>query len=349
MIPYWLLFLVFAIGAASHRKETGQAVSTPLFALCGLLMAAMIGLRFEVGPDWVGYSYIFEGVGRQRLATAFAHGDPGFTALILLAKHFDLQIWSVNLVCAAFFTIGLAVFAKQQSNPWLAVAVAVPYLVVVIAMSTTRQATAIGFILLSLAAFHDKSALRFVMWIFIAALFHASALLMLPIVGLSYTRNRFQSVVLLCIAAVPAYYLLAGNVEVYIHRYSNKFVESEGALYRVVMNAIPAVLFLFLKDRYTRERHEWTLWRNLSILALLCIPVLLLFPSSTALDRAALYIIPLQMYVLGNFPSVIAQDKEAYLTITLGLIGYLGLVLFVYLNFSAHGKYYVPYQVYPIF
>lgn len=349
MIPYWLLFLVFAIGAVAQRREAGSAVSTPLLGLAALMMVGMIGLRYEVGPDWIGYSYIFEGVGRQKLATIFARGDPGFTALIWLAKQLGLEIWAVNLVCAAIFTTGLVVFARQQSNPWLAITVAIPYLVIVIAMSATRQATAIGLILLGLAAFADKSVVRFVFWIFIAALFHASALLMLPIVGMSYTRNRFHAALLVCIAAVPAYYLLAANFELYIDRYSRQFVQSGGAVYRVFMNAVPAIIFLALRNKFTTERHERALWRNLAILALICIPLLVLFPSSTAIDRAALYIIPLQIYVLGNLPPVASTEKTGYLLMLLGLVAYLALILFVYLNFSVHGEYYVPYQLYPVF
>lgn len=349
MVPYWLLFAIFAFGAVTHQQEAGQRVSAPLLWLAALLMAAMIGLRYEVGPDWIGYSYIFEGVGRQKLATVLSHGDPGFAALVWLVKQFGLEIWAVNLVCAAIFTVGLTVFARQQRSPWLAIAVAVPYLVIVIAMSATRQATAIGLIMLGLAAFADKSVFRFIFWIFFASLFHASALLMLPIVGLSYTRNRFQTVLLLCVAAAPAYYLLAANFELYIERYSNKFTQSEGAGYRVIMNALPAVIYLLLRNRFSHEAHQRSLWRNLSMLALICVPLLMFFPSSTALDRAALYIIPLQIYVFGNLPSVLATDKKDYLTIVLGIIGYLALIQLVYLNFSIHGKFYLPYQLYPLF
>ena len=312
-------------------------------------MAAMIGFRYEVGPDWIGYSYIFEGVGRQKLATVLSHGDPGFTALVWLIKWLGLEIWAVNLVCAVIFTVGLVVFARQQRSPWLAITVAVPYLVIVIAISATRQATAIGLIMLGLAAFANNFVFRFTFWIFIASLFHASALLMLPIVGLSYTKNRFQTVLLLCVAAIPAYYLLAANFEIYIERYSNKFTQSEGAGYRIVMNALPAVLFLLLRNRFSHEAHQRTLWRNFSVLALMCVPILLFFPSSTALDRVALYIIPLQIYVLGNLPAVLATDKKGYLTIVLGIVGYLALIQLVYLNFSVHGEFYLPYQVYPVF
>lgn len=347
MLPYWLLFAVFALGAAAHRRDSGSRISMPLFSLAALLMAGMIGLRHEVGPDWTGYLYMFEGVSRQKLETAFERGDPGFFGLMWLAHELDFEIWVVNLVCAAIFTAGLMAFAKRQRNPWLAVAVGVPYLVIVVAMSATRQATAIGLILLGLAAFADKSLYRFMFWIFVAALFHASALLMLPIVGLSYARNRFQSVLLLCLAAYPAYYLLAANFEIYIDRYTNESTESQGTIYRIIMNAFPAIIYLILSKKFTLEPHEQALWRNFSILAIICLPLLFMFPDSTALDRVALYVIPLQIFVLGNLPEIISTKKD-YMTILLCIVGYLAVILFVYLNFSTHGRYYIPYKLVPL-
>lgn len=41
-------------------------------------------------------------------------------------------------------------FARSQPDPWLAVLVAVPYLVIVVAMGYSRQAVAIGILLAGL-------------------------------------------------------------------------------------------------------------------------------------------------------------------------------------------------------
>ena len=324
MLPYWLLFAVFAVGAVAHRREAGSRISTPLLWLAAFLMAGMIGLRYEVGPDWTGYLNMFEVVGRQKLETAFEHGDPGFFGLMWLAHELGLEIWVVNLVCAAIFTIGLLAFAQRQRNPWLAVAVAIPYLVIVIAMSATRQATAIGFILLGLAAFADKSLYRFMFWIFVAALFHASALLMLPIVGLSYTRNRFQSVVLLCLAAYPAYYLLAANFEIYIDRYTNENVASQGTVYRIMMNAVPAIIYFIDEQKIcSRDSRKYFVEKSFNTCDYLRTTINLHIPESTALDRVALYVIPLQIFVFGNLPAIISTKKD-YMAILVGVYWIFG-------------------------
>jgi hypothetical protein len=350
MFPYWLLFAVFAAGAVTTREQLGGPVRTRmLFASAVILMTAMIGLRFGLGPDWSGYLSIFNFANQLDFGEVISHDDPGFYAVMWLVHRLQLEIWALNLICAVVFTWGLWVFAKRQPNPWLAVTVAIPYLVIVVAMSGIRQAAAIGFVFLGLAAFGDKKLYRFMFWVMCASLFHASALLMAVVVGLSYTRNRFQSTVLLCIAAVPGYFILSASFETYIDRYLNQTLQSEGTIFRVLMNFVPAAYLLLNSHRFTDERHQKTLWRNLAVLALTCLPLILFVPSSTALDRASLYIIPLQIYVLTRIPSIISEDAREYRIAVAAVVGVLATVLWVFFQFSTHGKYYIPYRVYPLF
>ena len=69
-----------------------------------------------------------------------------------LAARTELGPYFVNTVCAALFAWGLVVFCRAQPRPWLALVVAVPYLVTVVAMGYTRQGTAIGLAMLALPA-----------------------------------------------------------------------------------------------------------------------------------------------------------------------------------------------------
>ena len=185
-------------------------------------------------------------------------------------------------------------------------------------------------------------------YVMCATLFHASALLMVVVVGLSYTRNRLQSVLVLCIAAAPAYYILSASFEVYINRYANVRIQSEGTIYRVLMNFVPAVYLLFNLKKFSGERHEQVLWRNLAIFAIICVPVLMFIKSTTVLDRLSLYVIPVQIYTLSRIPSVISSDIREYRIATTGIILILAVVMLVFFLFSTHGKYYIPYKLYPV-
>lgn len=349
MFPYWLLFTAFAVGSVQYRPQPGRRVSgSPLLWLAGVGMMIMIGFRYEVGADWYPYLYIYQRIGWVDWESAISRGDPGFYTLLWLAQQWGLEIWVVNLVCAAIFVAGLIKFSKRQANPWLAVAVTIPYLVLVVAMSGVRQATAIGFLFFALVAFSEKKFGRFLLFVVAAASFHASSILMMGIAALSYTRSRLQSILLLAVISVPAFYLLASTFEIYVDRYSNEDLQSEGTIYRVIMNLVPAVFYLIWSNRFHAEEHEARLWKNLSYLALICFPLLFLIPSSTALDRVALYVIPLQAYVLGQLPSLFREDQGHYNMILSGVIAYLGLAMAIFLIFSSHAAFWVPYQFYPV-
>lgn len=349
MLVYWLLFAMFAVPAiltspGGQRRNFGL-----LLPLACVLMMLMVGLRYEVGVDWNPYLYLTNVVHRSTFFSLLERGDVAFYSLMWLADRAGYEIWVVNLICAAIFAIGLLSFARTQPSPWLTIAVAVPYLVIVVAMSATRQATAIGFIFLAIVALKDNRLWRVGFWVFLASLFHASSILMLGIAALSYTRNRFQGILLILLLALPAYYLLSTNLETYVERYSGSEIQSAGASIRVAMNLVPAVIFLFFSRHFPDTPHMRSLWRNLSWLALACVPLLFLLPSSTAVDRLALYAIPLQMYVLGRLPLATDAGPRAYGSWALAIISYLALVQYVFLYHSSHRAAWNPYKIYPLF
>lgn len=63
---------------------------------------------------------------------------------------------------------------------------------------------------------------------------------------------------------------------------------------------------------------------------------------STALDRMALYFIPLQLVVFSYLPSLLKGSKQTW---TFLIILYYALILFVWINFAKHAQYWLPYQI----
>ena len=76
-------------------------------------------------------------------------------------------------------------FAEAQQRPWLAMVVAIPYLVIVVAIGYTRQGVGDRLIMAGLASYTRKgSVLRFAAYVAIAATFHKTAVVALPLVAL---------------------------------------------------------------------------------------------------------------------------------------------------------------------
>lgn len=108
----------------------------------------------------------------RSLAWSLGHTDPGYALVNWEVGRMGLRIWAVNLICASIFTVGLLSLCRLQPKPLLAVLVAVPYLVIVVAMGYTRQSAAIGFLMLGLSQYVRRATFRMLISLLLAASFH---------------------------------------------------------------------------------------------------------------------------------------------------------------------------------
>jgi hypothetical protein len=319
-----------------------------VWLLAGFALTITIGLRYQVGGDWNNYLEQFAYIPSWELVEVFGYvGDPGYTLLVWFAGRNDFGIWFVNTVCGGIFSYGLIAFARSQPRPWLALAVAVPYLIIVVAMGYTRQAAAIGFAMLGLVRLGQGAFVRFALCIALAAAFHKTATLLLPLAALSATKSRLWTALWSsAVFAILYSTLLEKELDNLIKNYAEARYQSEGAAIRVAMNALPAIVFLLNRRRFAIDRQEDKLWTYISVIALGAIVALVLTPSSTAVDRLALYGIPLQLFVWSRLPEVILRGRSA--VIVFGCVSYSSLVLVTWLLFATHSTYWLPYQLYPL-
>lgn len=383
MFAYWLLFAVFAIGAAMASRQAympphpvpgvpdidhrhGGIASSPAAAppqpfqantkglfVASLVPIILIGFRYRVGADYGTYAFFFKRMAHLSLGDALNNSDVGYATLSWLATQIGAGLWLVNLVCGILFTFGLVKLAKLQPNPWLAITIAVPYLVIIVGMGLSRQAVAIGLGMAGLGALTKGSYLKFGFYVLVGALFHRSALVLLPIVGLSYSRNRVTALAVCLVGSVVGYYVLVsgGGFERFQENYvQSGMFESKGAPIRLAMNIPPALLFLMSAKRFSPDAHQRQTYMTLSIIAFISVALLVLYPTvSTAIDRLALYVIPLQIFVLSRLPSLY-PDNRGYPSgpLTAAIILYSAVVEFVWLNFAYFASSWVPYQFVPL-
>lgn len=260
-----------------------------------------------------------------------------------------MGVYFVNTVCAIFFSWGLIVFCRAQPRPWLAMVVAVPYLVTVVAMGYSRQGVAIGFAMLSLVALSDRKTLRFVVFMVVAATFHKTAVMLMPLAILAGTKRKMWTLFWVGLASVLFYGLmLQESVDTLKSGYLEQTYQSQGAGIRIAMNAVPAALFLLFRNRFALPQAERMFWTWMSLGALAFVAILQISPSSTAVDRVALYWIPLQLFVLSRLPNAIGRPNGLNSSLVMGVVFYSAAVLFVWLFFAQTAFAWLPYQFYPV-
>lgn len=315
------------------------------FLIGSTIIALLVGLRYEVGADWPTYEFLFSYARYADLGRMLKIGDPGYQLLNWMMQQVSNQVWTVNLVCGAIFVWGLHRFTHAHPERWLCFVVAVPYLVIVVAMGYTRQSVAIGIILAGLAAVErGASILRFAIYVAVAALFHKTAVVVLPLVIFAAQRSNLLNVLAGLAGSVLLYDIfLSESVEGFVRNYIETEYSSQGAAIRVVMNFIPAVCFFLFRKRLRFESVDERIWFFFSIAALAMPILLLVVPSSTAVDRLALYLIPIQIAVLPRLRYLFKGQLFGVVVI----IAYSALVQFTWLTFAVHAKYWVPYRFYP--
>ena len=343
---YWVMFLVPAwasIAAPGKPRPVGKHLEMS-WLIVGILLALLIGLRHQVGGDWFNYESNYLAMVGMPISEAFERGDPGYNLLTLLSIEVGGGVYLVNLVSGALFSLGLAAFCRQQPRPWLALAVALPYMVVVVAMGYSRQGVALGLAMLGMVGLARKSNVQFVLCVALAATFHKSAVLLVPLAVLATPRGRLWTGLWVGIMAGVLYYvLLADSVDDLVAGYIDAQYQSEGAAIRVAMNALPAMLVLLLRKRIVWQPAERNLWLAMALLSLGSVGWLLMSPSSTAVDRMALYLLPLQLFVFSRLPDLMGRGRGLRIWVT-AVVAYYAAVMFVWLNFATHSDFWLPYR-----
>ncbi|OOZ40370.1 hypothetical protein BOW53_07800 [Solemya pervernicosa gill symbiont] len=341
MISFWLSFL-FPVAGVFSPYRTGQELRIIAWFSVGLFLTILIGLRHEVGGDWVNYLRHYDITLGESFSEAVVTSDPAYASLNWLIGLFDGGIYSVNLVCAVIFVLGLIRLCQKQPLPWLALAVAAPYLVTVVAMGYTRQATALGIIMWALAGLREGKLIRYSILVVLACTFHKTAVIMfLPVILLSKRGKVIKAVAISALMLVTAGALLAEHYERLMRSYVDNPMVSEGGEIRVLMNVLPALLLIISWKRWQMVWDDSAAWVLIALMAIACLPLLSI--ASTVADRLALYLIPLQLVVYARTPLLI-NNMQMRTGFVLGVLVMHAAVLYVWLNYAGHAHLWVPYR-----
>jgi len=350
MISYLVCFWLFAWVALNSKSQPPVDTLFPsgIWKRVFWILVIFMGLRYRVGCDWLAYDRHLENMVGVPFSQAWSlKNEPIYSFLVWVGAQWgDVRL--VNTVCAIIFVLGLIAFCRQQPRPWLALAVAAPYLIVVVGMGYTRQGAAIGFEMLGLASLQQGRIARFLLLIAFATGFHKTAVVVVPLAGMISTRYRLVSLFSVGAFGLILYQAtLESRLEFLIHGYMKSGYSSSGAAIRVAMNALPATLFLVFRRRFELSASERGFWTLMSLTALAFVVWLAVSPSSTAVDRVALYLIPLQLFVWSRLPDAFGffgGSKSLWKAV---VVIYSAVVQLLWMFMSDHARCWDPYRFYP--
>jgi hypothetical protein len=349
MIQYWLLFAypaIMALAFSSHAPR-GQAVRGQWLSMWGFVLfySLLGGLRFETGGDWLTYDEMFEDIRFDTLGYALTRTDPLYGALNWISAQLGTGIYLVNFVCCLILSLGVVRLARTFRDPWLAVTIAVPYLLIVVGLGYVRQGAAIGMMLIALASLDRSRTLRTMLQLAVAVGFHSTAVIAFPLFVLAFTRrNKALSVVGAALGAGLFLVVLLPRLDVLEAGYLDAEYESGGALVRILMGLLPAGLILVRWRHFPASDRVRPVWLTIAVANALALVGLAVMSSSTAVDRIALFVSVIQLAAFGEIRDLLGLTQRNVLFLRLVMIGLAAAVQTVWLVYATHAEFWVPYN-----
>jgi hypothetical protein len=348
MPVYAAIFSLLAlIGLTIKNRKSENFV---LWIISGFLVV-FIGARYRTGCDFLTYEKRFHTLyNNAQWKDYFSQGEILFNWLNLAIHQLRLDFVWVHMVCAAIFVYGFARFAKESPKPLLFLSLCFPILVVQLGMSGVRQAVAVAVLLLGLIAFMDGKRAMTAVWILVAAQFHESACIFLPL-ALMVGRNisTFRLIVALAVLSPVAAILVGSRLEVYSDRYIEQIYgenSSGGAVFRYAMVLIPCIFFYFQK-----KKMQTMFPRSFSLMWLYTLMIFgvgfIGFISTIAMHRLTYYVMPVSFFIMINVALAMPlkerlSNKYVYVPALA-----LGTYLVTWFSTSRHATLcYVPYDSY---
>ena len=313
MLPYYLMIGVPALFALVPGR--GLHTSAMLVATF-LLFVSIIGLRYDIGPDWFAYTTHFERYGNMEMAALLAEGEFGWSLLVLFVDYMGWGMTGLTMTAAIVFCLGVFAIARACQEPMLALVAAVPYLSIAVAMSGMRQAMAMGIIFLILAKWYRWPMAVKLGLILLASTFHFSALALLAVVVFEVRMSLIQRLVIAAFITIVVTYSVASTtarIEEYAMNYGTdgRAADAQGALFHVLLTAAPALTYFFYRRRWNKvygRLRVIDLFAGVGVVALFFV---FLFPTVT--DRMTLYFAGVALIIQANLPRIWRTQFERYI------------------------------------
>lgn len=344
MSIYFLNFFIpFFFYLISFRD--GNRFKLFFYYFYSIFLVIFIGLRYEVGGDWVPYEYQNFLIGNKSLVDALAYFKWDlyfYTILDWTGAKFSLNVFFVNTLAAIIFVWGLFSFCSKQTNPYIAYIIATPYLINIASTGYTRQAFALGFILLIISK--NNIFIKNLFLLFLATLSHPTS--MINFFAL-FPRKifRYKNLTLIAFITLIVGIVFYDEAYLYLQYYLMQgFYFSPGAYPRYLLNLIPSIILLIFFYKFV-QLPNYNYWITVAIINVAFIIPVFFIPNSTpAIDRVGIYFIPIQMLIFSNINYLIdKRNYQIYMNFLIVLL-YL-LILVVWLFHANHINFWIPYKL----
>lgn len=340
MLPYFLVLILSL--ALMYAYESNRNNKIYLFFV-GIVLATLVGFRSElVGTDTMGYCRTFFNMqdyhSLPSVFSSFTTEKGWLTLNYLLSRlgdHYYILLLAVGIICN---TLALYIINKQSTALVLSLFVYITLAFYLFAFAAVRQSVAMSIYMLALPYLLNKDFKRYVVVVIIAALFHQTVLIALPLYfffRMPYSKKTLALVTvggLVMGALVSSIMVFASTVE---DRYS-VYTEFEGGgeLF-TVFYVILAIFFVVQRSKIKKEsRAHYDIMLNMLIFGGLVYLMVTLSGLYGEVTRFAAYF---QFSVMFLWAELYTHRKKKlsvifWVAVAIGHLGYF----YIYLSKIGH-------------
>ncbi|HRO42879.1 MAG TPA: EpsG family protein [Flavipsychrobacter sp.] len=350
---YLILFLVIFSLSLLEALQIAFIRKTAPLIVCALFFITA-GFRYETGVDWMTYSMIFKRtapvseigtiIGREKI---FIEPDLGYILLASIVKWLGGGIQTIFLIISFLTSVFIYKSLKKYAkNATLSLLLYYCLIFFFLDMSGMRQGLSLAIFFYSLSFVYERRFVPFILCIFLAALFHWSSIMLIPLyfVLQAKLRNWFvlssvflsllmfflnikwlTSIVVFLLPYLTGNSSLIGKAIVYTteESFASGWKVNLSMILNVVFSIIMLLLLLIFRKRLSVRFRYYNLFLNVYVLQLL-----IYFSFSELLEvaeRMKLY------FVIGNIvllPYLIGTVRRLSLkvgvTVLIALYGAIG-------------------------
>lgn len=343
---YW--GIMFFLSMASLMSQYKSAVSKLTFYMFMFFLFLFVAFRYQISLDWWNYLVIFSNHLYLDFDQVMARDEPLFGLINWAGGRLGFtDTLFTYTVCAIIVFFFLTKFLLRSRAYWYGLLIYFPVHILVVSMGYVRQSVAIAILLYAFLMLLDKKNLQFLFWVFVAFLFHRSAIIMLFFFPLQYLNVSkvmaylYQAASILVITGI-----LFLSVQSENSVYTSGEMTSTGTYLRLVLHVVPLYYYLKYRDSFFKVNYP-DFYKVLDFyFVLICTCFLLSIGFSTLADRFNLYMIFFDLFVLLTLYFHLSKNRRNNMVLLTILLNVLAFSLWKIFGFGAHKSY--EYQNYII-
>ena len=239
--------------------------------LCIIILSLVSGLRYNVGTDYMGYTYSFDIRANKFWVDLLHFREPGLGFLALLG-HFITSDYVILFLFSALLTVYLNVktICKYSENVFLGITL---YLLIGAwhnSFNAIRQYLAAGVLFAGHRYMLERKFWKYVLVVFLAMCFHRTAIIMLPVYFVVDKKFSIKTIMYMLGGAILLHSLSEYLMQIMSflkgHEQSGyAYMQQEVNILRPLAT-LPPIIFAFFTPKEFRNQPENSFYLSLMVL-----------------------------------------------------------------------------------